>query len=174
MISRHTTTKVLWSIYPFLVSGWSSSRRTTSGLTARSACWSPLCRPSPLRRSWPASGRQSGPGGQRRLERARRASSLRRAGACRGCPRRRLSAHPAGQRGPRCTGVPLGPVRERGHRHLGQLLFGGHHLPGYGVLLPILSSFIGARLVGVLAAIAASLLFSAIAYAGSANARGSA
>ena len=42
--------------------------------------------------------------------------------------------------------------------------FGGHHLPGYGVLLPILSSFIGARLVGVLAA----------PTAGSANARGSA
>ena len=42
--------------------------------------------------------------------------------------------------------------------------FGGHHLPGYGILLPILSSFIGTRLVGVLAAIAAALLFSAIAY----------
>jgi hypothetical protein len=42
--------------------------------------------------------------------------------------------------------------------------FGGHHLPGYGVLLPILSSFIGPRLVGVLAAIAAALLVSAIAY----------
>jgi hypothetical protein len=42
--------------------------------------------------------------------------------------------------------------------------FGGHHLPGYGFLLPALSSLIGARLVGVLAAIAAALLFSAIAY----------
>ena len=42
--------------------------------------------------------------------------------------------------------------------------FGGHHLPGYGVLLPILSSFVGPRLVGVLATIAAALLFSAIAY----------
>ncbi|MGA8220003.1 MAG: hypothetical protein WB771_15680 [Solirubrobacterales bacterium] len=42
--------------------------------------------------------------------------------------------------------------------------FGGHHLPGYGVLLPILSAAIGPRLVGVLAAIAAALLFSAIAY----------
>jgi hypothetical protein len=42
--------------------------------------------------------------------------------------------------------------------------FGGHHLPGYGILLPILSSFIGTRLVGVLASIAAALLFSAIAY----------
>jgi hypothetical protein len=42
--------------------------------------------------------------------------------------------------------------------------FGGHHMPGYGFLLPALSSLIGARLVGVLAAIAAALLFSAIAY----------
>jgi hypothetical protein len=42
--------------------------------------------------------------------------------------------------------------------------FGGHHLPGYGFLLPALSQLIGARLVGVLAAIAAALLFSAIAY----------
>jgi len=42
--------------------------------------------------------------------------------------------------------------------------FGGHHLPGYGILLPILSSVIGTRLVGVLATIAAALLFSAIAY----------
>ncbi len=42
--------------------------------------------------------------------------------------------------------------------------FGGHHLPGYGLLLPPLSSLIGARLVGVLSALAAALLFSAIAY----------
>jgi hypothetical protein len=42
--------------------------------------------------------------------------------------------------------------------------FGGHHLPGYGILLPLLSALIGPRLVGVLAAIAAALLFSAIAY----------
>ena len=42
--------------------------------------------------------------------------------------------------------------------------FGGHHLPGYGVLLPVLGSLIGPRLVGVLAAIAAALLFSGIAY----------
>lgn len=42
--------------------------------------------------------------------------------------------------------------------------FGGHHLPGYGLLLPALGALIGVRLVGVLAAIAASLLFSAIAY----------
>jgi len=42
--------------------------------------------------------------------------------------------------------------------------FGGHHLPGYGLLLPALGALIGPRWVGVLAAIAASLLFSAIAY----------
>ena len=42
--------------------------------------------------------------------------------------------------------------------------FGGHHLPGYGILLPILSAAIGPRLVGVFATIAAALLFSAIAY----------
>jgi len=42
--------------------------------------------------------------------------------------------------------------------------FGGHHLPGYGLLLPALGALIGPRLVGVLSAIVASLLFSAIAY----------
>ncbi|MDX6606732.1 MAG: hypothetical protein QOD14_1272 [Solirubrobacterales bacterium] len=42
--------------------------------------------------------------------------------------------------------------------------FGGHHLPGYGILLPMLSALVGPRLVGVLAAIAAALLFSSIAY----------
>jgi hypothetical protein len=42
--------------------------------------------------------------------------------------------------------------------------FGGHHLPGYGILLPILSAAIGPRLVGVIATIVAALLFSAIAY----------
>jgi hypothetical protein len=42
--------------------------------------------------------------------------------------------------------------------------FGGHHLPGYGLLLPALGALIGPRVVGVLAAVAASLLFSAIAY----------
>jgi len=42
--------------------------------------------------------------------------------------------------------------------------FGGHHLPGYGLMLPALGALIGPRWVGVLAAIAASLLFSAIAY----------
>jgi hypothetical protein len=44
------------------------------------------------------------------------------------------------------------------------LWFGGHHLPGYGFLFPPLASLIGARLVGFLAALAASLLFAAIAY----------
>jgi hypothetical protein len=42
--------------------------------------------------------------------------------------------------------------------------FGGHHLPGYGVLLPALGALIGPRVVGVVAAVAATLLFSAIAY----------
>ncbi len=42
--------------------------------------------------------------------------------------------------------------------------FGGHHLPGYGLMLPALGALIGPRLVGVLSAVAASLLFSAIAY----------
>ena len=42
--------------------------------------------------------------------------------------------------------------------------FGGHHLPGYGILLPILSAVIGPRLVGVIATVAAALLFSSIAY----------
>jgi hypothetical protein len=42
--------------------------------------------------------------------------------------------------------------------------FGGHHLPGYGLLLPALGSVIGPRTVGVIATIAAALLFSAIAY----------
>ena len=44
------------------------------------------------------------------------------------------------------------------------LWFGGHHLPGYGLLLPALGALIGPRLVGVLAAVTAALLFSAIAY----------
>jgi hypothetical protein len=42
--------------------------------------------------------------------------------------------------------------------------FGGHHLPGYGLLLPVLGGLIGPRLVGVLAAILAAVLFSSIAY----------
>jgi hypothetical protein len=44
------------------------------------------------------------------------------------------------------------------------LWFGGHHLPGYGFLLPALGSLIGPRLVGVIATVAAALLFSSIAY----------
>jgi hypothetical protein len=44
------------------------------------------------------------------------------------------------------------------------LWFGGHHLPGYGVLFPPLASLLGPRMVGFLATIAASLLFAAIAY----------
>ncbi len=44
------------------------------------------------------------------------------------------------------------------------LWFGGHHLPGYSLLFPPLGALIGARLVGVLALIAAALLFAAIAY----------
>jgi hypothetical protein len=44
------------------------------------------------------------------------------------------------------------------------LWFGGHHLPGYGLLFPPVASLLGARLVGFLATLAASLLFAAIAY----------
>jgi hypothetical protein len=44
------------------------------------------------------------------------------------------------------------------------LWFGGHHLPGYGVLFPPLASLLGPRVVGFLATVAASLLFAAIAY----------
>jgi len=44
------------------------------------------------------------------------------------------------------------------------LWFGGHHLPGYGFLLPALGSVIGPRLVGVIATVVAALLFSGIAY----------
>jgi hypothetical protein len=44
------------------------------------------------------------------------------------------------------------------------LWFGGHHLPGYGLLLPALGALIGPRLVGVIATVAAAMLFSAIAY----------
>jgi hypothetical protein len=44
------------------------------------------------------------------------------------------------------------------------LWFGGHHLPGYGFLLPALGSLIGPRVVGVLATVTAALLFSGIAY----------
>jgi hypothetical protein len=44
------------------------------------------------------------------------------------------------------------------------LWFGGHHLPGYGFLLPALGSLVGPRVVGVLATVAAALLFSGVAY----------
>ena len=53
---------------------------------------------------------------------------------------------------------------EQGFSAWDNMWFGGHHLPGYGFLLPALGAWIGPRLVGVLATIAASLLFSAIAY----------
>ncbi|MDP9188222.1 MAG: hypothetical protein M3O25_03120, partial [Actinomycetota bacterium] len=43
------------------------------------------------------------------------------------------------------------------------LWFGGHHLPGYSVLFPAVGSLVGPREAGVLATIAAALLFSAIA-----------
>jgi hypothetical protein len=44
------------------------------------------------------------------------------------------------------------------------LWFGGHHLPGYGLLFPPVASLLGARVVGFLATLVASLLFAAIAY----------
>jgi hypothetical protein len=53
---------------------------------------------------------------------------------------------------------------EQGFSAWDNMWFGGHHLPGYGFLLPALGAWIGPRLVGVLSALVASLLFSAIAY----------
>ena len=44
------------------------------------------------------------------------------------------------------------------------LWFGGHHLPGYGVVFPLLASVAGAREVAALATVASALLFAAIAY----------
>jgi hypothetical protein len=41
--------------------------------------------------------------------------------------------------------------------------YAGHHLPGYSLLLPPLGSLLGLRLVGVLAALASTLLFERIA-----------
>jgi hypothetical protein len=43
------------------------------------------------------------------------------------------------------------------------LWFAGHHVPGYSVIFPPLGALLGTRLVGALAAIAAALLFAAIA-----------
>jgi hypothetical protein len=57
-----------------------------------------------------------------------------------------------------------GLFEEEGLSAWNNLWFGGHHLPGYGVLFPPLASLLGARVVGVLATLAASLLFAAIAY----------
>ena len=44
------------------------------------------------------------------------------------------------------------------------LWFGGHHLPGYSLLFPPLGALIGPREAGVLAIVAAALLFAGIAY----------
>lgn len=44
------------------------------------------------------------------------------------------------------------------------LWFAGHHVPGYSVLFPFLGSLLGPRETGVIATVAAALLFSAIAY----------
>lgn len=43
------------------------------------------------------------------------------------------------------------------------LWFGGHHMPGYSVLFPPLGALLGPRIAGALAAVAAALLFAAIA-----------
>jgi hypothetical protein len=53
---------------------------------------------------------------------------------------------------------------DQGFQAWDNMWFAGHHLPAYGFLLPFLGAWIGPRLVGVLAAVTASLLFSAIAY----------
>jgi hypothetical protein len=42
--------------------------------------------------------------------------------------------------------------------------YGGHHLPGYSVLLPPLASWLGPRVVGALAVVAAAWLFEQIAH----------
>lgn len=44
------------------------------------------------------------------------------------------------------------------------LWFGGHHIPGYSVLFPLLGSLIGPRETAVLATVVAAVLFGAIAY----------
>jgi hypothetical protein len=57
-----------------------------------------------------------------------------------------------------------GLFAEEGFSAWNNTWFGGHHLPGYGLLLPALGSVVGPRLVGVIATVIAALLFSAIAY----------
>jgi hypothetical protein len=42
--------------------------------------------------------------------------------------------------------------------------YGGHHLPGYSVLAPPLGAWLGPRLLGALAAVAAALLFEQLAF----------
>ncbi len=43
--------------------------------------------------------------------------------------------------------------------------YGGHHLPGYSVVFPPLASWLGPRLLGALAVVAAAVLFERIAHA---------
>jgi hypothetical protein len=57
-----------------------------------------------------------------------------------------------------------GLFQDEGISAWNNLWFGGHHLPGYGLMFPALASVIGPRLVGVLAILVASLLFAAIAH----------
>ena len=40
------------------------------------------------------------------------------------------------------------------------LWFGGHHLPGYGLLFPLLASVVGVRVVGALGVVVSAALFS--------------
>jgi hypothetical protein len=52
--------------------------------------------------------------------------------------------------------------------HLGPVLwdngwYGGHHMPGYSLLFPALGAVLGARLTGVIAAVAAAALFERLA-----------
>jgi hypothetical protein len=42
--------------------------------------------------------------------------------------------------------------------------FGGHHLPGYSLLFPPLGALLGARVVGVLCAVASTVLFARLAH----------
>ena len=43
--------------------------------------------------------------------------------------------------------------------------YGGHHMPGYSVLFPPLARWLGPRVVGALAVVAAAALFERIAHA---------